>query len=335
MTFRVTSEQRPTSSGLDGTVCVLEGGGDRAEVWPALGFNCYRWQASKGGQTLDLLYADPQLFDNGRPTRSGIPILFPFPNRIRAGHFTWAGKDYQLPLNDTTKKNAAHGFVCRRPWRVTGQGADASGAWVTGEFLGSKDDPASRDHWPADYLLRVTYRLLPGRLLIEAEVTNPDTVSLPFGLGYHPYFSMPLAAGGTEDDYSIQIPARSYWVLEESLPTGAVNPVDAARDFSRAHTYSGLNVDDVLTDLEAAGVSGPAGLRWNGSMRQGATELRVFASPAFREVVVFTPPHRQAFCLEPYTCPTDAVNLQEDGRDVGWQSLPPGGRWTATVELSV
>src|SRR5712691_5710938 len=127
MADAIHTEQRTTTTGLDGTVYVLEdpaGSGARVEIWPALGFNCHRWRANAGGKTLELLYADPQLFDNGRPTRSGIPILFPFPNRIRAGRFTWEGKEYQLPLNDSTQKNAIHGFPCRKPWRVVGQGAD-------------------------------------------------------------------------------------------------------------------------------------------------------------------------------------------------------------------
>src|SRR5262245_7308071 len=110
MSFQVSTRQQATSSGLDGTIVVLQGdGGDRAEVWPALGFNCFAWRAAADGQVLDLLYADPQLFDNGRPTRSGIPVLFPFPNRIRAGRFSWGGRDYQLPLNDSAAVNAAHG----------------------------------------------------------------------------------------------------------------------------------------------------------------------------------------------------------------------------------
>ena len=200
MTFRVSTRKQPTSADLDGTIYTLEGAGDRAEVWPALGFNCFQWKANRAGQTLDLLYADPQLFDNGRPTRSGIPILFPFPNRIREGRFTWEGRKHQLPLNDSTKKNAAHGFVCRRPWRVVDQGGDAASVWLTGEFHASKDDPEEYPLWPADYVLRVTYRLSQGRLRIEAEVANPDRVSLPFGLGYHPYFQVPFAPGGKADD---------------------------------------------------------------------------------------------------------------------------------------
>ena len=53
------------------------------------------------------------------------------------------------------------------------------------------------------------------------------------------------------------------------------------------------------------------------------------------ELVAFTPPHRQAVCLEPYTCVSDAAHLQEQGIDAGWLSLPPGGRWTAVVEMAV
>jgi aldose 1-epimerase len=52
-------------------------------------------------------------------------------------------------------------------------------------------------------------------------------------------------------------------------------------------------------------------------------------------MVVYTPAHRQAFCVEPYTCATDAVNLQARGIDAGWLVLPPGEKWTAVVEMSL
>ena len=65
----------------------------------------------------------------------------------------------------------------------------------------------------------------------------------------------------------------------------------------------------------------------------GALVVRV--SPVFRELVLFTPPHRKAVCLEPYTCPTDAVNLAARGLDVGWQVVAPGQSWHAAVEFRV
>src|SRR5262249_52444916 len=153
-----------------------------------------------------LLHAEPDFLTGGRPTRSGIPILFPFPNRIRGGRFTWDGKDYQLPLNDGPRQNAIHGFATGRAWKVSGSGADPTSAWVTGTFARA-DHPELRDLWPADFEIRVTYRLGAGSLAVEAEVHNPDRKALPFGLGYHPYFRIPFAAGGDAAGCTVQVPA--------------------------------------------------------------------------------------------------------------------------------
>jgi aldose 1-epimerase len=314
-----------------------DGAGSVAEVWPALGFNCFRCCIVRQGQPLELLYSDPALFSDGRPTRSGIPVLFPFPNRIRAGRFSWGGKDYQLPLNDSTQQNAIHGFACRKPWRVADSGANEENAWVTGVFRCSIDSPDCAGLWPADHEIRLTVRLGRETLRLEAVVRNPDSVPLPFGLGYHPYFRLPFTeTGDTADDCTIEVRAAEYWALAENLPTGERNPVDAARDLNRPRRFGELHLDDVLTALperaarmdgliERAAIVGAA----------GGAPMRLFCSAAFREMVVFTPPHRKAFCVEPYTCMTDAINLQVCAIDAGWLVLPPGGTWSAVVELWV
>ena len=327
MNFTVHTRQAENGVGLDPTVHVLEDGrGSVAEVWPALGFDCIRWVAVRDGQALDLLYSDPALFQGGRPTRSGIPVLFPFPNRIRDGRFTWEGKTYQLPLTDPVQKNAAHGFACRVPWRVVDSGADAKSAWVTGEFRCSVDAPASLPLWPADHQLRLTLRLGMGTLRLEAEVHNPDSKALPFGLGYHPYFLL-----GDGEDSLVEVPAGEYWALEGNLPTGDRLEVDASRDLSVPRRVGDLHLDDVLTTLPARPPR-VDGLIERATIRANAgAPMRLFCSPAFREMVVFTPPHRQAFCVEPYTCTTDAVNLPDGGLLV----LPPGQTWSAVVELWV
>jgi aldose 1-epimerase len=333
MSFAVHSQTHPQVRGLDPTVYVLEDGrGGRAEVWPALGFNCYRWQVQRNGQTLELLYQAPDLFEDGRPTRSGIPVLFPFPNRIHDGRFTWDGRDYQLPQNDPAKKNAIHGFACRHPWRVVGHGTNDTSAWITGVFRCSQDAPDSRTLWPADHEIQLTIRLGAGWLRLEAEVYNPDRVGLPFGLGYHPYFLMPFTATDTAEGCLLTVPARSFWKLEESLPTGERLPVDTACDLNRPRRFGDLNVDTVLTDLPDASGDSP-----ERAVVQGApgTTLRVHCGTAFRDLVIFTPPHRQAFCVEPYTCATDAIHLQERGIEAGWRVLPAGQHWRADVELRI
>ncbi len=335
MSYTIRTRQADVLPGQDPTIYVLEDGqGSIAEVWPALGFNCFRWVAMHQGKPLDLLYTDPALFANGRPTRSGIPVLFPFPNRIRDGRFAWAGQYHQLPLNDPAQKNAIHGFACRNPWRVSDSGADGESAWVRGVFRCSTDAPESLPLWPADHQITLTIRLGRGKLRVEAEVQNPDEAVLPFGLGYHPYFHIPFASTDNGDDYGIEVPAAEYWALEENLPIGERRPVDAARNLNRLRHFAELKLDDVLTAL----TDRPArmdGLIERGSITGPSGTLRVFCSPAFREMVVFTPPHRQAFCIEPYTCTTDAANLHTAGIDAGWLFLQPGETWSAVVELWV
>jgi aldose 1-epimerase len=337
MGFGVRNETRPAGGGREASLVVLEdGAGGRASIWPALGFNCFAWQVQRDGQSIDLLYADAALFTDAapRPTRSGIPVLFPFPNRIREGRFTWDGKEHRLPLNDSGGQNAIHGFACRHAWRVANQGADSAAAWVRGSFRPSRDAPEVRSLWPADYEIEVTYRLSPGRLRLEAEVHNPDSVPLPFGLGYHPYFRLPLLPGSQAENCTVCVPARSYWVTEDSLPTGEKGPVAEGRDLNTPRRFADLHLDDVLTDLPAV-VPDADGLRPRAVLRDGAVALQLWWSDDFTDVVVFTPPHRQAFCVEPYTCTTDAVHLQARGLEVGWQVLPPGGRWAGVVELHV
>src|SRR5262245_20976946 len=337
MRFQVRRE--PGAGGL-GEVIVLEDtdASARVEVLPEQGFNANRWAWYHQGQLLDLIYADPAAFAEGKPTRSGTPVLFPFPNRIRAGQFRWRGKEYRLPPNDPAGVNAIHGFVCRRPWRVVDRRADQNSAWVTGEFRGSRDAPDVRDQWPADYKIRLTCRLLPQRLRLEAQVENPDNVPLPFGLGYHPYFRIPFHAADKPENYTVQVAARGWWELQDSLPKGgAPRWLTHTHPVGVAHRFTDLKMDDLLTGLPDAPEPDGGGLYLRGTVKALArrVRLRVLASAEFREVVVFTPPHRHAVCIEPYTCITDAINLQQQGVDSGLLVLPPGEEWSGTVELVV
>jgi aldose 1-epimerase len=323
MMAAVTDEARPTAAGT-ADVVVLTAGDARAEVWPGHGFNCLSW--SVAGR--DVLYTAPDWTTNPVPTRSGIPILFPFPNRIRDGRYAWAGDTYRLPQNDSTKKNAIHGFTPRRPWRVTARGAGSDTAYVRGEFRGSVDAPDCARLWPADYVLAITLRLTLRTLRVEAEVTNPDAVPLPFGLGFHPYFRLGPGGAGT-----VMAEAAEKWELVESLPTGRRLPLEPALDLRTPKESASLVLDDVYTGLGGAPAAGGLVVRGRVTWPGGET-LEVRTSPDYRELVMFTPPHRQAVCLEPYTCTTDAINLEQQGVDAGWRVLDPGQSWRGVVELA-
>ena len=329
MLYHIETEER-TAGGRSGTVYTLTrpDDGSLVEVWPDHGFNCRRWRA--GGH--ELLYSAPDWTENPVPTRSGVPILFPFPNRIRDGVFSHGGETFQLPRNDSTQANAIHGFAPRNPWQVFGYGADATSAWVHGDFQLSVNAPRSNQPWPGDALLSVVYRLTRNRLRIELRVRNMGEQAFPFGLGLHPYFRFP-----DESDVSrlvLHASARSIWPLVDSLPTGERQSVPDELNWNRPRAIAGTQLDTVYGDLGAIRED-DGGLLLRATLghveRPGRVELWTTAD--FRESVLFTPPHRKAICLEPYTCVTDAVNLQARGVDAGWRELPVGRQWAGVVEF--
>lgn len=294
--------------------------GATARILPDLGFNCYSFQAPVAGRTIDVLDAEPD-FESGklRPTKSGIPLLFPFPNRIRGGRYCWKGRDFQFPVDvrgDTVQRNAIHGLVLDRPWRVVSTGP----SFACGEFQLGVDARDRLHLWPADFKISVRYELQVSALHCTIRILNPGPEPLPWGFGTHPYFRLPLSAGSASGDCLIQAQATHYWELEENLPTGNILPVAPTFDLSEGQPFSSLQLDHVLTRLDhkrgavSALIMDPtAGL-----------QVTQTAAPLFRELTVFTPPHRRSICLEPYTCVTDAINLQALGIDAGWQVLPAG-----------
>ena len=325
-----------TAGGRAGDVHELvdSAGTVRAEVWPQWGFNCLRWQVRlPDGRWGDILYAAPDWEANPVPTRSGHPILFPFPGRLRAGTFTFEGRTYRLPHNDSTQQHAIHGFTPRNPWRVVGRSCDDASASVTGQFRLGQDLPAALGQWPADFTLFVTYRLHRDRLRVEARVENRGAAPLPFGLGYHPYFRLPGVTDPDVGGHVLRANVDDVWEAQDSLPTGNRGAIPAPIDFRTPRSLGKTELDFVFT-----------GVRADAARTDGLTELAVLSHPDapgrvrfladgdFRELVLFIPPHRQAVAIEPYSCSADAPNLAARGVDSGWRAIAPGGSWEAAVE---
>ena len=300
--------------------------GTTAWITPEIGFNCFRFAVTLGDETIEVIDAQPG-FEEGldRPTRSGIPLLFPFPNRIRHGRFTWDGKEYDLPKNP--QGHAIHGFVFDCPWRVTH--ADAISA--TGEFQLSRDAPDRRELWPADFVIEVRYSIRGTALSSEITVRNPDVVPLPWGFGTHSYFKVPLSPKSSKEQCLLQIPARAIWTLEENLPTGERRKLETT-EYADGRVLGGATFDDVLTDLDV----GKGRLESLVMDPKAGIQVLQTSDPGFREMVAFTPPHGRSVCMEPYTCVTDAINLQAQGVDAGLRVLPPGGeaKMGITIEAS-
>jgi aldose 1-epimerase len=204
----------------------------------------------------------------------------------------------------------------------------ASEAALTCAFH-SADFPELRKEYPFPHELRLAWTLTEGDLLVRVMVRNTGEGRMPMGFGLHPYFSAPFFEDTPRSECLVTVPAAQYWELEDSLPTGKVRKARGAYDLRGGRPLEGMSFDDVFTGL------GGGETRSVVDDRSKKVRLVIESGPEFREMVVFTPPGRNAIAIEPYTCTTDAVNLERGGVDAGLIVLDPGGEFTGSMKIFI
>lgn len=300
--------------------------GASARILPGLGFNCCSFEVPSAEGRLELLWSVAGFAEgNHSPSGSGIPILFPFPGRIPGAVLHWQDQDYQLVANDGLG-NAIHGFVLDRPWRIL----DQSDRHVVGQFQASIDEPELLNCWPADFCITTTYEVhgsaLQGRYLLE----NPDDRPLPCGLGAHPYFRLPLG-GPQRDDCQIRVPVSAQWQLENLLASGEVVPLDSATDLTNGVDFGQLQLDNVFTGLTFQEKQCRATIQDPHSERT----LCLTFNDMFQQCVLYNPPHREAICIEPYSCVPGAFELSHTAAPTGLMVLEPGQSAEGAVDIAL
>ena len=310
-----------------------------AQIVPALGANCIAFRAppvGTSGPLVDLLPSISDAADIG-PTgyMAGNPILFPFPSRMRHGHFTFEGKTSQFDV-DPDNGHHIHGLVATHPWVVeVAESTDAGAVLQTSIDLGANED--IRRQFDYACRLTVTFTLRDASLTLKGEVQNTGDQLLPMGLGYHPWFPAAFAAGGSRDEAEVQVPGRRLWQLtDELLPTGQILPAQGQLDLRRPRALAGNAYDHVFTDLVA---NAPGTLvDWSEATLRNpwaGLEIAVQADASFLQWVLYAPLDRPIVCLEPYTCTGDAANLAARNIESGLITVPPGLSWRSTVRMLV
>ncbi|MDP6594451.1 MAG: aldose 1-epimerase [Candidatus Poribacteria bacterium] len=319
-------------------VYTLQTGSTKAEIVPAIGANCTRFAIqtehvqSSVGEWIDLIAPPPSLAVlKQRPSGFGNPILFPFPNRIRNGSFSFEGQDYAFDKPDNSP-NSIHGLLLDYPFSI--QSIDMVNGEKPGvEIICSVDSEQSvwiSRQYPFPFLFQVTYTLTEECLEMSVQIENRGKKRMPMGFGIHPYFQVLFSPDSTIQTSWITIPAAQYWELDAFLPTGRL--LDADPEFLTGKCFKGLQLDDVFTQVIASG-AGASSCRIDD--RQAGVGLLVEADANFREWVVYTPPDRPEICFEPYTCPTDAINLEARGIPAGLVVLEPVSRQGSSFSASV
>jgi aldose 1-epimerase len=115
------------------------------------------------------------------------------------------------------------------------------------------------------------------------------------------------------------------------LPTGVRLDVPEASKLRAGQPFGQLQFDDAFTglvsdhDLISASIHDQA---------SGCTVTQQFDTK-FHECVVYTPPHREAICIEPLTCVPNCFELARLGIESGLKIVPPGGSFSTGVNIFV
>lgn len=176
-------------------------------------------------------------------------IVGRYANRIAGGTFVLDGTRVELARNEG--RNTLHGGpdgFSKRSWEV----AEQSAAGVTFALRSPDGDqgfPGAvecrvRYTWSDDDALRIDY---------AATTTKPTVINLT----NHVYFNLCGDPGSSIAEHRLRLAASSYTpVDDESIPTGAIAPVDPERDF-RTERAIGTTKFDCNFVLDG----------WNGSLR--------------------------------------------------------------------
>ncbi len=236
-----------------------------------------------------------------KQSMSGIPVMYPTPNRVRNQTYTFMENTYTMTFPGDPIRNRLHGLVRDHDaWQYSQPTVSKNGISFKTWYVFDESNPRFTGY-PFKNTLTLTYTLSADRIRIAYEVENQDTKPLGFGFGLHPYWNL---IGGKEV-MRIQADIPDRMLGENKLPSGELAPV-AGTEYSLLEPalLSELNLDDVYYGATPRStvriIYDTIGL-----------ELAQKASADFTHVVVYTP--RDAVCVENQTCSTDTHNLYDKG----------------------
>jgi galactose mutarotase-like enzyme len=216
-----------------------------------------------------ILYMDVEtLRDATKNVRGGVPVLFPTPGKLADDAWAYAGHHGSMKQ---------HGFARNLVWQV----ARSS---TTEVALTLVANDATRAQFPWDFIVEQTFTLRGTTLRLEQRVTNRAAEAMPFGFGFHPYFAV--------------ADADKRRTTIATAATRAFDNVTKQTIELRGIDLTAKEVDLHLLDhgSTSSELVSPA----------GAVALR--CSPEYTHWVVWTLTGRDFVCVEPWTCPGNALN---------------------------
>jgi len=244
----------------------------------------------------------------------GIPLLYPWANRLGANSYTAEGTTVTLTAGQhgvRTDPNGLpiHGVLAAYPnWRVTHHSA--------GELIAELDFGADENllaSFPFPHRLALTVTLSERTLRVRASVAPTAERPVPLCFGFHPYLQLPDVP---RDQWMIETPPLRHLELDrQGLPTGAT-----ASQPAMAEALAGKAFDDGYDEVAEGAVFAVSG---------GDRRVQVTFEQGYPAAQIFAPRGEDVICFEPMTAPTDAL------RRGCYRSAQPGDWGVAQFSIRV
>jgi aldose 1-epimerase len=205
--------------------------------------------------------------------------LAPYSNRLGYRRLRWQGRDHTTAPNfEPGYPHSLHGSAWLKPWQVDIHDATRATLVMT---------QPSDEHWPFAFHLEQQFELTPSALELRLTLTNIDARTQPVGLGWHPYFPKRSRS-------RLHVECSGRWESDPKthLPTRRV--AQAGIDAELRH----LDFDNCFDG-------------WRGVARLRDEAMSVSITSSLPYLVVFTPPTKDHFCVEPVSHVNNALHMSD------------------------
>lgn len=267
--------------------------GMECEVVPSAGFGLVSWRFD--GEELLSMPLPLEEFMKEAHT-AGIPLLYPWANRLRGDHYSVHGKDVDLSNVQGLKRDAngfpMHGLLLRfASWNLEMLDDGVAGTidWA--------EHPELMAAFPFPHQLRVSWVMVEGGVCATLEVAA-STCDVPLAGGWHPYFAPTVA---DQRDLTLEGPLMQPIPLDANgLPSG---PPGEAID------ESGPLGDRTFDTLYTAPLKGFAF-----SVTGDSLKVEVCAGNEWKAMQLYATSTGGFVCVEPMLAPTAALSDGTAGR---------------------
>ena len=213
-------------------------------------------------------------------------FLFPYPNRIENGSYSFNGTGYKLFCNETALNNALHGHIHNKPFRITSKTFNEKEAKLTLSY----SDNGITAGFPFPFNIDITYAISATNIHITFNVLNSGTKAFPFGIGWHPYFNV--------EDLSNSI-LNFEGISQYELNSNMIPKKEQNIKHSLPLKIENTQLDDCYVLRNN---------RTTFNSKKYHLKIDFSASKKNNFLQIYTPPNRKSIAIEPMTCAPNAFN---------------------------